>query len=71
MKTINVTIELLDEQQIYDFEKFIRKEVTVKDFIILPDTKELYENDLHFKDITKQYYAIKRIRNTYINEHNF
>ncbi len=71
MRTVNITIELDNDEQAYHFENFIRKQVNVKDFVLLPDTKKLYENDEHFKAMTKKYYAVKRLRNDYINEHNF
>lgn len=71
MKKVNLTIELRDDEHIYHFEKFIRKNVEVKDFTILSDTKELYENDPAFKKIITDYRRVKKIRNDYINEHNF
>ena len=71
MKTVNITIELDNDEQIHHFEIFLKKNVTVKDFTILSDTKKLYENDIHFKSLTKKYYAVKRLRNDYINKHNF
>jgi len=71
MKTVNVTIELENDEQVYFFEQFIRKEVKVKDFQILPDTKELYENNSHFRKLTKAYYDAKKLRNDFINDNNF
>ena len=71
MKKVNITIELVDDEQIHHFEIFLRKNVKVIDFVHLPDTKELYEKDEHFKDITKKYYKLKKIRNDYINLNNF
>lgn len=68
MKKLNITIELTDDKEIYEFENWIRYYVNVVDFTILTDTKELYENDKHFKKITKAYYDAKRVRNDYINE---
>ena len=72
MKKVNLTIELESNEEIQRFESWIKDVgVNVIDLTILTDTKELYESDEHFKDITKQYYAIKRIRNNYINLNNF
>ena len=68
MKKLNITIELNDDKEIYEFENWIRYYVNVVDFTILTDTKDLYENDNHFKKITKAYYDAKRVRNDYINE---
>ena len=67
MKKLNITIELNDDKEIYEFENWIRYYVNVVDFTILTDTKDLYENDNHFKKITKAYYDAKRVRNDYIN----
>ena len=68
MKKVNLTIELLDEEEIYQFEHWIRQYVSVTDFMILTDTKELYDTDTHFRKITKEYLDAKRVRNDYINK---
>jgi hypothetical protein len=71
MKTINLTIRLRDNEHIYHFEKFIRNEVEVVDFKILPDIKELYEKDDNFKKIVKGVKDAQLIRDRYINDHNY
>ena len=71
MKTINLTVRLRDDEHIYNFEKFIRNEVEVVDFKILPDIKELYEKDDLFKKIVKGVKDAQRIRDIYINDHNY
>jgi len=71
MKTINLTVRLRDDEHIYNFEKFIRNEVEVVDFKILPDIKELYEKDDHFKKIVKGVKNAQLIRDRYINDHNY
>lgn len=70
-KMINITIELRDNEEILDFENWIRYYVKVVDFIIFSDTKDLYENSAHFRALTRAYYDAKKLRNDYINEHNF
>ncbi len=71
MKVVNLTIELESSEEVLAFEHWLRDSAKVKDFQILPDTKELYENDSHFKYLAKKYYECKKLRNDYINEHNF
>lgn len=68
MKKVNLTIELRDNEEIQAFEAWIKRYVKVVDFTHLSDTKELYENDNHFKSLTKDYYRIKKLRNDYINK---
>ena len=71
MVVVNFTIELEDNQEVLDFENYLKGWVEVKDFQIIPDTKQLYEKDSHFKLLTKKYYDAKKVRNDYINEHNY
>ena len=71
MITVNLTVVLDNDEQVYHFENFIRKQVDVKDFQIVPDTKELYENNTHFRKLTKAYYYARKQRNDFINEYNF
>ena len=74
MRKINITIEIEDndliELQLLDFLKDSLGD-SIVDYQVLPDTKDLYENDSHFKKLTKAYYEAKRLRNDYINEHNY
>lgn len=70
MKKVNLTIELRDNEEIQAFEYWINRYVKVTDFTHLSDTKDLYEKDLYFKKITKEYYKAKKARNDYINKHN-
>lgn len=67
-KKVNLTIVLDSDEEILEFNNWIRHYVEVKRFIILTDTKELYENDSYFRDISKRYYKLKKIRNDYINK---
>ena len=68
MKTVNLTIELQDEKEVLAFENWLKQYVNIKDIIILPDTKELYESDKHFRDLTKSYKDARKARNNYINK---
>ena len=72
MRKINIVFEIPDNDLVeFNFEKAIRGQFNVVDYQVLPDTKNLYENDTHFKSLTKKYYEIKKLRNDYINEKNF
>jgi hypothetical protein len=70
MKTINITFKL-DESQINNFDNWFRSQVEVIDFKILPDTEKLYSEDSHFKALVKSVKDAQRIRDQYINEHNY
>lgn len=66
MRIVNLTIELEDDEEAYNFEKWLMQYVKIKDFILLPDTTELYENDAKFREINKAYTEAKKLRNDYI-----
>ena len=70
-RIVNFTIELETDQEVLDFEVWLERYVKIKDVTIIPDTKKLYETDSHFKKLTSEYYKAKKIRNDYINNHNF
>jgi len=75
MKTrkINVTIEIDDNDVIeYNLHNTLKSILgtSLIDYSKLTDTKELYENDEHFRKITKAYYSAKKTRNDYINKNN-
>jgi hypothetical protein len=70
MKTVNITFKL-DESQINNFDNWFRRQVEVIDFKILPDTEKLYSEDSHFKALVKSVKDAQRIRDQYINEHNY
>ena len=69
-RKINFTVEIEDnnfiEAQLIEKLKFLLG-MSMIDYQVLTDTKELYENDTHFRKITKKYYDAKKIRNDYIN----
>jgi hypothetical protein len=69
-KTINMTFKL-DITQINNFENWFRQHEEVIDFKILPDTEKLYSEDSHFKALVKSVKDAQRIRDQYINEHNY
>lgn len=65
--TVNLTIELSPEK-INSFENWLRNTVKVIDFRVIPETKELYDNDPIFRKIVKGIKDAQLIRDRYINE---
>jgi hypothetical protein len=68
--TVNLTVECDSPEQAHYFEAFVASQVTLKDYRIVSDTKELYDKDPVFRAISKGLKDAKKIRNDYINEHN-
>lgn len=66
---VNLTIEM-DSSEVVNFENWMRNNVNVKDFRIVPDTKELYENDKTFQRLCKAVTDAKRTKSIYINNKN-
>lgn len=70
-RKINFTVEIDDNDLIeHQLIKVINELLgsSVVDYQVLTDTKELYENDTHFRKLTKLYYDARRKRNDYIND---
>lgn len=71
MITVNLTVELEDEQQAHHFKFFIESQVSaLKDYQILADTRKMNKEDKRFKKINDAYKKARKIRNDYINENN-
>tara|TARA_R110001632_G_scaffold19413_4_gene58822 strand:- start:725 stop:931 length:207 start_codon:yes stop_codon:yes gene_type:complete len=64
---INTTIEM-ESLEVVNFERWLRENVNVKDFTVIPDTNELYQNDNTFKSLCKKVSDAKRVRDSYYNE---
>ena len=45
---VNITLGI-EDYNLVQFENWLRQNVDVKDFRVVPDTKELYENDKTFQ----------------------
>lgn len=71
MRAVNLTVKFESNEEALRFEKWLNQYVEITDFVLLPDTKELYEKDTTFKKLTNEYYKAKKLRNDYINEYNF
>ena len=69
-KKVNITLEI-HQSEIVNFEKWLRNQLKVIDFKILPDTKELFQNDKNFQKICKEVSKAQKVKEKYINEHNF
>lgn len=63
----NITINFLDENELYLFENYIKNYYDY-DLRILTDTQELYENDSNFRELCKKVKEAKYQRDTYINK---
>lgn len=57
----------IESEQVLNFENWLRQNTDVIDFKIIPDTKELYEKDEHFKKLVKAVKDAQLIRDRYIN----
>lgn len=63
---VNLTIEM-DASEVVRFENWMRENVDVKDFSIIPDTKELYENNATFKRLCSKVKEAKKTRDEFYN----
>ncbi len=62
--TINIS-----EQDFIQAEKFLYDNFDVRDYRILPDTKNLYESDKAFQKLIAEKKKASRVINEYINNH--
>jgi len=69
MKTVNITLKI-DEHELTNFESWLRNNIEVVSFKILPDTEQLYAKDETFKKLVKAVKTAQRIRDIYINDKN-
>lgn len=69
MITINATFKIRKEDLI-DLEEWLKRNIDVVNFKIMPDTKKLYENDTHFKKLIKSKRDLNLEIDRYINDHN-
>lgn len=66
---VNIVLEI-EDYNLIEFENWMRDNVDVKDFRVVPDTRELYENDKTFQRLCKAVTDAKRTKSIYINEKN-
>jgi hypothetical protein len=67
IQKLNITIEIEDYETPY-FEHWLRGQVKVLDFLVVPDTSDLYKNDPVFKKLSKCVKDAKKARDRYYNE---
>lgn len=70
MKIINTTLEV-DPLNLSKFENTLRANFKVIDFKIIPDTKQLYDEDEVFRKIVKGVKKANLEKDRYINKHNY
>lgn len=66
---VNITLGI-EDYNLVQFENWLRENVDVKDFRVVPDTKELYENDKTFQRLCKAVTDAKKTKAIYINDNN-
>jgi len=66
IKTVNVTLKL-QEEEIPAFESWLRMQADVVDLKILPEDRDLYENDKHYKKLCNMVKKAKETKETYYN----
>jgi hypothetical protein len=67
IQKLNITIEIDDYENPY-FERWLRNNLNVLDFMVVPDTSQLYKNDPVFKKLSKCVKDAKKARDRYYNE---
>ena len=67
--TVNLTVKL-DKEEVIPFENWLREQIEVKDFTIVPNTDELYKNDNTFRKLIKQKKELTKRIWEYQNKHN-
>ena len=68
MRKANITVEYETDKQIFEFELFLRQQIEVVDFTLLPDSQELYDSDNTFKQLCKKVKDARRTRDQYYND---
>tara|TARA_R110000744_G_scaffold58081_1_gene121357 strand:- start:1281 stop:1514 length:234 start_codon:yes stop_codon:yes gene_type:complete len=67
--TVNLTLKI-DDTNLTDFESWLRNQLEVIDVQIVPDTKQMYLKDVHFKKLLKQKKDLQRTTWNYIMKNN-
>lgn len=64
---LNITMEI-DTHNLSNFEHWLRHNVNVLDFKVVPDTSKLYETDQTFKNLSKAVKTAQLERDRYYND---
>jgi hypothetical protein len=67
--TVNLTLKI-DDTNLTDFESWLRNQLEVIDVQIVPNTKQMYLKDVHFKKLLKQKKDLQRSTWNYIMKNN-
>tara|TARA_R110000851_G_scaffold115964_1_gene241995 strand:+ start:92 stop:301 length:210 start_codon:yes stop_codon:yes gene_type:complete len=67
MEKLNITLEI-ERDQVPNFEHWLKMNVTVLDFRVVPDTSTLYENNEIFKRLSKAVKTAQITRDRFYNE---
>ena len=67
--TVNLTLKI-DDTNLTDFESWLRNQLEVIDVQIVPNTKQMYLKDIHFKKLLKQKKDLQRTTWNYIMKNN-
>ena len=67
--TVNLTLKI-DDTNLTDFESWLRNQLEVIDVQIVPNTKQMYLKDVHFKKLLKQKKDLQRTTWNYIMKNN-
>ena len=67
--TLNITLKI-DDTKWKDFEDGLRSKQEVIDVQIVPNTKQMYLQDVHFKKLLKQKKDLQRTTWNYIMKNN-
>ena len=68
-RLVNITVEI-EEEDILGFEYQLRDWLKVISLQILPDTKNMYDNDPNFKQLVRIEKSAKKTKAVYINDNN-
>jgi hypothetical protein len=69
MRTVNITIKI-NEHELTNFEYWLRQQLEVVSFKVIPDTAKLYETNQTFKKLVKKVKIAQEERDNFINEYN-
>jgi len=67
--TVNITLKI-DDTALTDFESWLRNNLEVVDVQIVPNTKQMYLQDVNFKKLLKQKKDLQRTTWNYIMNNN-
>ena len=67
MRTINIVVKL-EEPHVTTFERYLRDNMDVVSYSVLPNTEELYKNDVTYQKLVKAVKNAKKIARDYYED---